>query len=99
MLSSTPRAIKRYIGGLPSYILARLVHFALANPAFKASALALVCRYPALESRLYRFSTKRGLIMGGTMVQIYSDSSRLTPRALRIYADLKTAVERHDKKG
>jgi hypothetical protein len=99
MLSDISRTIKRCIGGLFSLILARLVYFTLAHPVFKASALALVCRYPALELWLYRFSTKRGLITGGTTVQIYSDFSRLTPRALRIYADLKAAVERHDKKG
>jgi hypothetical protein len=97
--SSIPRSIKRCIGGPLSSILAHLVLFALSHPTLKVRALALVYRYPALESWLYRFSRTRGLITDSTTVQIYSDLSRLTPSALRIYADLKAAVERHGKEG
>lgn len=97
MFPSIPRTVKHCVGGLLSPILAcRLVHFALAHPTLKAWALAWICRYPALESWLYRFSRTWGLTKGGTAVQIYSDPSRLTPSTLRIYADLKAAVERHD---
>jgi hypothetical protein len=97
MFSSIPQIIKRSIGGLLSPILARLVHFALAHPTLKAWALTWVCRYPALESRLYRFASIRGLITSGATLQIYSDLSRLTPSALLIYADLKASIERYNK--
>jgi hypothetical protein len=96
MSSSIPQTIGRRIGDLLSPILARLVHFALAHPTLKAWALTWVCRYPALESRLYRFASTRGLIKGGMAVQIYSDLSSLTPSALLIYTNLKSSIEQHN---
>jgi hypothetical protein len=97
MFSGILQSIKRCIGGLLGPILAHLIHFALVHPSLKARALAFVCRYPALESWLYRFSRTNGLITGSMTMQIDSDPSRLTPSAFRIYTDLKAAVERYDK--
>ena len=94
--SSAPSTIKCSIRVLLSSILARLVRFALAHPRLKASALSWVNRSPALESWLYRFSAAKGIIAGGVLVQDYSESSKLTPSALAIYADLKKALERHE---
>jgi hypothetical protein len=99
MFSSIPWTLKRGIGGLLSLILGRLIHFALAHPTLKARALTLVLGYPALEEWLYRFAVARGLVTGATMIQIYPDPSRLTPSALLIYADLKAAIVRHNKRG
>ena len=103
MFSSIPQTIKRSFGGLLSPILARLVHFALAHPTLKAWALALLCRCPTLEAWLCKFAIERGMIVGGTRVQLpYEPSTKfsmLTPGALKIYADLKAAIERHNEEG
>ena len=93
---SIPSTIKCNIRVLLSSILARLVRFALAHPRLKASALAWVNRYPALESWLHRFSAAKGIIAGRVIVQEYSERSKLTPSALAIYDDLKSAIERHE---
>ena len=96
MSSSIPLTSKRCIAGLLSPILAVLVRFALAHPELKALALTCVYRYPALESWLCGFAVAKG-ITGSVMVQTYSELSSLTPNALCIYADLKNAVERHNR--
>jgi hypothetical protein len=95
--SSISQTIRRGTGVLLSPILARLMHFALAHPALKAWALSLVCRSPALESRLFRFAASRGITAGGNVAQVSPDYTRLTPCALRIYNDLKAAIEEHNK--
>jgi hypothetical protein len=97
MFSSIPRTIKRGIGGLLNPILACLIHFAMAHPKLKARALTLLFRYPTLEVWLYRFAVTRGIVTGGITMRISSDPSKLTPSALIIYADLKSAIERHNK--
>lgn len=99
MSSSIPRTFKHGIGALLSPILARLIHFALVHPTLKARALTLVFRYPALEEWLYRFALARGLASGTMIVNTPSDSPKLTPSALMIYADLKAAIEQHNKRG
>jgi hypothetical protein len=95
--SSISRTIRRGTGVLISPALVRLMHFALAHPALKARALASVCRSPALESWLFKFAASRGITAGGTIVQASPDHTRLTPSALRIYNDLKAAIEEHSR--
>lgn len=73
------------------------MHFALDHPTLKAWALALVCRFPALESRLFKFAASRRITAGGSIVQASPDHTRLTPSALRIYNDLKAAIEEHNR--
>lgn len=97
MFSSIPRIIKRGIGGLLNPILAWLIHFAMVHPKLKARALTLLFRYPTLEVWLHRFAVTRGLVTGSMTMQVSSDPSKLTPSALVIYADLKSAIERHNK--
>jgi len=94
-IANTPRPMKRGIKGSFGSILAMPIRFALAHPVLKELALIFVCRIPPLESRLHGFVVSRG-ITGGGMVKICSARSSLTPNGLRIYADLKDAIERHD---
>jgi hypothetical protein len=96
IFSSIIQNAKRGIGVLLSLILAPLINFVLAHPAFKARILGVLFRYPVLKDRLYRFAVARGLVTGGMTVQIYSPS-KLTPSGLIIYGKLKTAIERHNK--
>jgi len=95
--------VKHGIGGLLSFFLGRLINFALCRPTLKAWALALLCRCPTLEAWLCKFAIERGMIVGGTRVQLpYEPSTKfsmLTPGALKIYADLKAAIERHNEEG
>ncbi|HWQ19997.1 MAG TPA: hypothetical protein VN455_09495 [Methanotrichaceae archaeon] len=95
-LSSIPRTIRRGTGVILGQVLAHLMHFALAHPALKAWALAWVCSSPSLESRLFRFAASRGITAGGTLAQVSPDHIMLTPSALRIYNDLKAAIEEHN---
>jgi len=105
MIYSIPRTVKHGIWGLLSPILARLIHFALAHPTLKAWALAWVRRYPALESWLRRFAVAKGTIAGDMTEQISSgvsdelsaELSTLTPSARCVHADLKAAIDRHNK--
>ena len=91
-------SIKRAIKGLLGPILARLIQFVLAHPALKAWALTFVFRYPMLEEWLYRFAVSKGLLNAGITIQRFSDPSSLTPKALLIYADLKAAIERQNRR-
>lgn len=98
MFSNIALSNKRTIGDLPSLILIRLIHFVRIHPTLKTMALAFVCRYPALEDRLYRFSMERGMTASERIVMI-SEFSQLTPTARHIYTDLKAAIDQHKKEG
>jgi hypothetical protein len=82
--------------GLPGRFLAYIMYIIRAHPTLKALALNCVCRYPILQEKLYKFDHARGMIAGGTTMQI-SELSRLTPNAYHIYSDLKIAIERRNK--
>ncbi len=103
MFSRILWTVKHGIGELLRLFLARLISFALYRPTLKAWALALLCRYPALEAWLCKFAIARGMIVCGTTVQLpYEPStkfSRLTPSARSIYSDLKAAIKRHNEEG
>jgi len=98
-LPNISSAVRRGTGAIISPILVCMMHFALAHPALKAWALSCVCRSPALESRLFRFAASRRITAGGVIVQPPPDHIMLTPSALRIYNDLKAAIEEHNKEG
>ena len=66
------------------------------RPGLKKASLTLLKWFPGLRSRLFR------VISGATMLPDQSPSgpvvvAHLTPHARQIYADLKTAIERHQK--
>jgi len=98
-VSLIPQRIERAVRGLLSPILARLIRSALAHPRFKVWALNWVFRYPALEAWLYGFAVAKGIIADRAPMQISPEYARLTPSALRIYADLKATIEQHNKGG
>jgi hypothetical protein len=97
MRPSMLRTIKRVTGGILSPILAQMIRFAQAHPLIKGWALNVVCRYPAAESWLLGFAISRGVIASSTISPISIGHSGPTPRTLRIYADLKAAIEEHNR--
>lgn len=70
-----------------------LVLYARRRPRLKKTALKVLDHFPGLKSRL--FLTISGVAIQPTHVQeVPTDIAHLTPRARRIYVDLKTAIER-----
>jgi glycosyltransferase involved in cell wall biosynthesis len=91
-------------------ILARLIRFTIKRSAIKIKAKVFLRKHPRLEAFLRQFASVRGLVptlkvpesipeqshtalMGETVKEL----SHLTPRARQIYADLKAAIENHQK--
>ncbi len=60
----------------------------LARPRLKAYVAGALANHPGLKQRLRRFALRSGLIR-------HED---LSPRAARIYADLKKAIEAKKKR-
>jgi len=90
------QALRRKMGAVISPIMSIIICFAIAHPALKSWAMAVVRRYPRFDSWLYGFAMSRGFI-GGNPRQgsnhIPSQISDLSPEARRIYAELKAAIE------
>ncbi|MDD1762878.1 MAG: class I SAM-dependent methyltransferase [Methanothrix sp.] len=95
-LSRIPHIIKSGAEDLVSFVMVRLIRFAIDHPALKVWAMALVRKIPALETWLHSFAPSVGC---GTESLIYSQvplqPSDLSPQAQRIYADLTAAIEKN----
>jgi O-antigen chain-terminating methyltransferase len=91
-------------------MLASLIRFILKRPKLKARAIAKLRKHPRLEAHLCHFASLRGIAleaMGFTCsvnqnisaahAVIDTDMSHMPPRARRIYADLKAAIENHSE--
>jgi len=91
-------------------ILACLIRFVIKRPAIKIKAKVFLRKHPRLEAYLRQFASVRGLVttlkvsesileeshtvlMGETVKEF----SHFTPHARQIYADLKAAIENHQK--
>jgi hypothetical protein len=66
-----------------------------ASPALKMRVVAVLARYPQLKHRM----SLRALRASGELLSRMSDGTplNLSPRAARIYADLKRAIEARAK--
>jgi len=98
---TSKRAVKRLIA--PP--LSRLIRFAVSRPWVKRLALTWIRRHPRIEARLRRFATQRGLTgpqaaKGPSIIGFpgrHHDFADLSPRARKIYFQLKAAVEQNRK--
>jgi len=95
-IAGMAQVIRRKMGAVISPIMSIIICFAIAHPALKSWAMAVVRRYPRFDSWLYGFAMSRGFI--GVMPRqgsntIPSQISDLSPEARRIYAELKAAIE------
>jgi hypothetical protein len=78
-------------------IIGRAIRFVSDRPHLKRLALAWVRKHPRLEQRLRRFASVVGGVHSGKEPNPPMKLANLTPHARRIYADLKTAIERRQK--
>ena len=91
-------------------LLAGLINFILERPKLRAKAKAKLRKHPRLEAHLRRFASLRGIVSEATVftpsfdqnnsavhTEKDNDLSHLTPRARRIYHDLKIAIEIQQK--
>jgi hypothetical protein len=78
-------------------IVWRAIRFISDRPRLKRLALAWVRKHPRLEQRLRRFAAVGGGMHSGKEPNPPMKLANLTPHARRIYADLKTAIERRQR--
>ena len=96
ILSRIPHTIKSGTEGLLSFVMVRLIRFAIDHPGLKAWAMVFVRRIPALDSWLRRFAQSGGCSTEYHISsQISSQLSDLSPQARRIHADLKASIEKN----
>ena len=63
----------------------------MASPGLKRRALAVLARYPQLKYRLRLLALREGRELLSSMSE--GTPVNLSPRATRIYAELKRAIE------
>jgi len=96
ILSRIPHTIKSGTEGLLSFVMVRLIRFAIDHPGLKAWAMVFVRRIPALDSWLRRFAQSGGCRTEYYISsQISSQLSDLPPQARRIHADLKASIKKN----
>ena len=78
-------------------ILSGLIRCAIKHPAIKAAIGAWLKNYPSLFTHSLMFARARGINIQPLVLQNTPDSTKLTPRAHRIYIDLKDAIDRNNK--
>jgi SAM-dependent methyltransferase len=72
--------------------LQQVAFFVTKHPRLKSVALSVLNRFPGLKSRMVRVITGTPTLPVQPQ-NVPSDVAHLTPRARRIYADLKAAIE------
>jgi hypothetical protein len=90
------------------FALAKAIGFVLARPAIREFLHARLVKFPWLYWKLYKFACDRGIINSFSIPPVpevydpvgFSDyPGELSPRAMRIYLDLKRAVAKRREHG
>ena len=102
-ISTATRHVKQGVKNLLKPPLKATIAFALSHPATKEKALHWINKSPALKTRLRNFSVHQGLIISPS-VETFEDHKisfaitrieQLSPRAKKIYAQLKSQIQTH----
>ena len=90
-----PKLIKSKIKTKLKFLLQHAVLYTLQRPKVKGLMLATLGRFPAVRSRLMQVTKAESSVAINQLST--NELAKLTPRAIRIYADFKAAIERNKK--